>query len=94
MQIQPIILSGGSGSRLWPKSRYAYPKQFINFFDKKSLFQLTVERSSLLSDIKPIVICNEDHRFLVADQLREINISCSIVLEPTGRNTAPAAAAA
>ena len=92
--IIPIILAGGSGTRLWPLSRKLQPKQFISLLNKTSLFQDTLSRLPKEA-LDPIVICNEDHRFLVAEQAREINISLnSIILEPIGRNTAPAIALA
>jgi len=92
--IVPVILSGGSGSRLWPLSRAHYPKQFINLVNKTTLFQDTVLR--LPENLNnPLVICNEDHRFLAAEQLRQIDKkSCGIILEKIGRNTAPAIALA
>ena len=90
----PVILCGGSGSRLWPLSRQSYPKQFLalNIYSNKSLLQLTQERVSNLDNIQPpIVICNEEHRFIVAEQMREIGINPSaIILEKEGKNTAPA----
>ena len=90
----PVILCGGSGSRLWPLSRSSFPKQYLSLFDesKKSLLQETQLRLTDLDDLQnPIIICNEEHRFIVAEQMREINISPkSILLEPFGRNTAPA----
>ncbi len=92
----PVILCGGSGSRLWPLSRQSYPKQFldlnININSDKSLLQLTQERVFNLENIKPpIVICNEEHRFIVAEQMREIGVNPSaIILEKEGKNTAPA----
>ena len=92
--IIPIILCGGSGTRLWPLSRKSYPKQFLSILPgtKSSLLQETVTRVSTIPNIlDPVVICNEDHRFLVAEQLREIGvIPNSIILEPFGKNTAPA----
>ena len=92
--ILPIILCGGSGSRLWPLSRQSYPKQFLslNFTGNKSLLQRTQLRTSKIDNVKePILICNEEHRFIVAEQMREINVEpSSIILEPFGRNTAPA----
>jgi mannose-1-phosphate guanylyltransferase/mannose-6-phosphate isomerase len=92
--IIPVILSGGYGTRLWPLSRSLYPKQFINLLDDKTLFQNTLGRLPKNFD-KPLVICNEEHRFLVAEQLRQINqISNGIILEPVGKNTAPAIALA
>ena len=93
-EVLPIILCGGSGTRLWPLSRESFPKQFLslNFTEGKTLLQKTQIRISKLNNIKPpIMICNEDHRFIVAEQMREINIKASsIILEPFGRNTAPA----
>lgn len=92
--IIPIILCGGSGSRLWPLSRNSYPKQFLNLSDKgnMTLLQQTQERLSLVEGIeRPLLICNEEHRFIVAEQMREINISpWKIVLEPFGKNTSAA----
>ena len=90
--ITPIILAGGSGTRLWPLSRGSYPKQFLNFFGDKSLFQNTLRRvkNSKIFTL-PIVICNDDYRFIVAQQCHEIGIdNPKIILEPVGRNTAPA----
>ena len=92
--IVPVILSGGSGTRLWPLSRKQYPKQFINLVNDKTLFQNTITR---LPDnlANPLVICNEEHRFIVAEQLRQINCKHQpIILEPAGKNTAPAIAVA
>ena len=87
----PIILSGGSGTRLWPLSRKNFPKQFLALSGDSSLFQQTVARTRSLAGIaSPIVVCSEDHRFLVAEQLRELNVEgASILLEPVPRNTAP-----
>lgn len=94
LPITPIILCGGSGSRLWPLSRETYPKQFlsINPASNKSLLQLTLERIKSIENLnKPILVCNEEHRFIAAEQLREINVTPqSIILEPFGKNTAPA----
>ena len=90
----PVILCGGTGSRLWPLSRSSFPKQYLSLFEdsNNSLLQETQSRLKNLSNIEsPIIICNEDHRFIVAEQMREINIKPkSILLEPFGRNTAPA----
>ena len=92
--IIPVILSGGSGTRLWPLSRKLYPKQFINLINETTLFQDTILR--LPDNIeKPLIICNEEHRFLVDEQLRQINQKTNgIILEPNGKNTAPAIALA
>ena len=92
-QIIPVILCGGLGSRLWPLSRESFPKQFISIFSKNiSLLQSTANRSKKIKNVEdPILICNEAHRFIVAEQMREINIQPqSILLEPFGKNTAPA----
>ena len=93
-ELIPVILCGGSGSRLWPLSRKSYPKQFINLDiqSDKSLLQQTQERLLNLKNIKPpIVICNEEHRFIVAEQMREIGvIPSAIILEKEGKNTGPA----
>lgn len=94
----PVILSGGSGTRLWPLSRAGYPKQFLGLTEEQTLFQLTISRLAGLDGkqpVRPLVVCNEGHRFIVAEQLREKGLSAhSIVLEPVARNTAPAIAAA
>ena len=96
--IIPVILSGGSGSRLWPLSRSLRPKQFLPLTGKESLFQLTLERLRPLNphgELSPIVVANDDHRFLVAEQCREIDVHPSkLILEPIARNTAPAIAVA
>lgn len=96
MQIIPVILSGGVGSRLWPLSREHFPKQCLPLTDEHlSLLQQTALRTANLNVSTPIIVCNEDHRFLIAQQLQELNISnARIVLEPVGRNTAPAIALA
>ncbi len=91
----PVILSGGSGSRLWPLSRKLYPKQFIALHTDKTLFQETALRLKKLRLDDPIVVCNEEHRFIVAENMQNIGHKArNIVLEPAGRNTAPAIAAA
>ena len=92
--IIPVILSGGSGTRLWPLSRKLHPKQFIELMGKTTLFQEAILR--LPESIEnPLIICNEEHRFLAAEQLRKINKEPkNIILEPVGRNTAPAIALA
>lgn len=89
-------MAGGTGSRLWPLSRELYPKQFLPLVSEKTMIQDTVLRLEGISDLqKPLFLCNEDHRFLVAEQLREICCEPdSIILEPVGRNTAPAIALA
>ncbi len=96
MDICPVILSGGSGSRLWPLSREYYPKQLLALTGKNTLLQETGHRlDGIDSVLAPIVVCNEEHRFLVAEQLRQVDvIPSSIILEPIGRNTAPALALA
>ena len=72
----PVVLSGGSGSRLWPLSRALRPKQFLGVTDEKTLFQLTLDRlSGLVSPIAPIVVANDDHRFLVAEQCKELGVT-------------------
>src|SRR3989344_530348 len=92
MLIQPIILSGGSGTRLWPLSREHYPKQLLPLYGDETLLQQTVMRIGNLKGAKPpIVVCNEEHRFLIGEQLLEIGVKpASLILEPVGRNTAPA----
>ena len=94
--LTPVILSGGSGTRLWPLSRRNLPKQFLALNGTATLFQQTIERTRALGEAgTPIVVCSEDHRFLVAEQLREMKIDgASILLEPMPRNTAPAIALA
>lgn len=91
--LTPIILSGGSGTRLWPLSRQQYPKQLLPLVNQHSLLQNTVNRLDGLDDIAiqaPIIVCNEEYRFVIAEQLRLINKIGRIILEPCGRNTAPA----
>ena len=92
--IVPVILSGGSGTRLWPLSRTLYPKQFLSLINRNTLFQDTIIR--LPKEVSsPLVICNEEHRFIVAEQLRQIKAkNKGIVLESIGKNTAPAIALA
>lgn len=96
MKVIPVILCGGSGSRLWPLSRENYPKQLLALVNERSLLQNTVSRCQTLPDIaEPILVCNEEHRFLVAEQMRALDVDCNrIILEPAGRNTAPAVALA
>ncbi len=94
-RLQPVLLSGGSGTRLWPLSREAYPKQFLALAGDDTMLQATWSRVAEIADLAPIVVANEEHRFLVAEQLRQIEAPTpSIILEPVGRNTAPAIAAA
>jgi mannose-1-phosphate guanylyltransferase/mannose-6-phosphate isomerase len=92
----PVILSGGSGTRLWPLSRELYPKQLLPLVGKQTMLQETAARVAGLKDLAgPVVVCNESHRFMVAEQLRELGAAAqAIILEPIGRNTAPAVAVA
>ncbi|WP_282156485.1 mannose-1-phosphate guanylyltransferase/mannose-6-phosphate isomerase [Vibrio diabolicus] len=93
--ILPVIMAGGSGSRLWPMSRTHFPKQFLSLSGDTTMLQDTITRLSNIEYLPPSLICNEEHRFLVAEQLRQAKISHSgIILEPVGRNTAPAIALA
>ena len=96
MQIVPVILSGGSGTRLWPLSRKQYPKQYLPLAGDNTMLQETILRLNGLENLTdPIIVCNADHRFLVAEQCQQIDIkNPTILLEPIGRNTAPAIAAA
>jgi mannose-1-phosphate guanylyltransferase/mannose-6-phosphate isomerase len=93
MLIQPVVLSGGSGTRLWPLSREKYPKQLLPLIGEDSLLQATVRRVEGIADFDlapPMVVCGEEYRFVIAEQLRLLGKPGTIVLEPTGRNTAPA----
>ncbi len=91
----PVILSGGSGTRLWPLSRESYPKQFLPLVEDISMLQATWRRVAPLAGRRPIVVANQEHRFMAAEQLREMGAEPSaILLEPVGRNTAPAIAVA
>ncbi|MGO0305870.1 mannose-1-phosphate guanylyltransferase/mannose-6-phosphate isomerase [Endozoicomonas acroporae] len=92
MNLIPVIMSGGSGSRLWPQSRSLYPKQFLPLVDEQTMLQNTVTRLDRLDSVSaPMVIANEEHRFLVAEQFRQMGRQAlAIILEPVGRNTAPA----
>ncbi|MBR9982232.1 MAG: mannose-1-phosphate guanylyltransferase/mannose-6-phosphate isomerase [Desulfatitalea sp.] len=92
MTITPVILAGGSGTRLWPLSRSLYPKQFMALVDEHTLLQSTMERLLALEGVTPpILLCNEAHRFIVAEQVRQMGVTpAAIVLEPAARNTAPA----
>jgi mannose-1-phosphate guanylyltransferase / mannose-6-phosphate isomerase len=96
LKISPVILCGGSGTRLWPLSRSSYPKQFLRLAGEHTMLQETLLRLAGLPDVAdPVVICNQEHRFLVAEQLRAIGVTPKLLLlEPMGRNTAPAVAAA
>jgi len=90
--ITPIILAGGSGTRLWPKSRSAYPKQFQSLHGDKTLFQDTLLRLEGLESNDPVIICNGEHRFIAEEQLRSVNLTGKIIIEPEPKNTAPAVA--
>jgi len=91
----PVIMSGGSGTRLWPLSRKLFPKQFLPLSNENTMLQETLSRLEGLDTQPPVVICNDEHRFIVAEQLRNSGIDKSdIILEPVGRNTAPAIAVA
>lgn len=93
--IVPVIMAGGNGTRLWPLSRTAFPKQFLALTSQLTMLQQTAARLEGLAQTAPMVICNEEHRFLVAEQLRNDSSNhASIILEPVGRNTAPAIALA
>ncbi len=93
--VYPVILCGGSGTRLWPMSRRALPKQFLPLVSDRSLLQDTIARLAGADTAAPVLVCNNEHRFLVAEQLRQIDVSAAAqLLEPVGRNTAPAAALA
>ena len=93
--LTPVLLCGGVGSRLWPVSREAHPKQFLPLAGELSMLQETLQRTSGLEETAPLVVCNEEHRFMVAEQLRQIDLHAgALILEPQGRNTAPAVALA
>src|SRR3954467_2441959 len=94
--IYPVILSGGSGTRLWPMSRSLYPKQLLALTGERSLLQETAQRIADNSAFAaPVIVANEEHRFIIAEQLREIGAAAqALILEPFGRNTAPAACVA
>ncbi len=93
-KVKAVIMAGGSGTRLWPLSRAAHPKQFLALHGKDTMLQATFKRLDGLDVRSSVTICNEKHRFFVAEQLREIDKLGSIILEPVGRNTAPAIALA
>src|SRR2546421_356090 len=94
--ITPVLLSGGSGTRLWPVSRALYPKQLLPMIAERTMFQETAARFAGVPEFgAPVIVCNDDHRFIVASQIQAVGIAPQkIVLEPFGRNTAPAAAVA
>jgi mannose-1-phosphate guanylyltransferase/mannose-6-phosphate isomerase len=95
-KIVPVVLSGGAGTRLWPLSRELYPKQLLPLVGERTMLQETVLRLEGLSDLSsPLVVCNDAHRFMVAEQLRQVERTAeAVILEPVGRNTAPAVAVA
>ncbi len=94
-RVTPVLLCGGVGSRLWPVSRQGRPKQYLNLIGENSLLQQTLKRINGVEQSAPIIVCNEEHRFLVAEQLRQLGITApTIILEPEGKNTAPAIALA
>lgn len=90
--ITPVVLAGGSGARLWPLSRAMYPKQFLPLNSDVSMLQETLMRLDGLSVSSPHIVCNEEHRFLVAEHVRQLNLQAKMMLEPVGKNTAPAIA--
>ena len=93
--ILPVILSGGSGTRLWPLSRESYPKQFLALAGDKTMLQATWSRVASIAGHAPIIVANEEHRFVAAEQLQQVGAKpAAIILEPAGRNTAPAIATA
>src|SRR6201996_5782520 len=94
-RIVPVILSGGSGTRLWPVSRESFPKQLWPLVSDRTMMQETALRAVAPAFAAPLVVCNNEHRFLIAEQLRAAGVAdARIVLEPVGRNSAPAIAAA
>lgn len=94
-KVVPVVLCGGSGTRLWPLSRTLYPKQFVNFEGSKTLFQQTLERSALIAGIAdPIVVSNKSHVHFVRQNLSDLNMHATLIMEPIARNTAPAIALA
>lgn len=93
--VTPVLLCGGVGSRLWPVSRQAHPKQFLPLASDLSMLQDTLQRTSRIEAAAPLLVCNEEHRFMVAEQLRQLKLEAgALILEPEGRNTAPAVALA
>jgi mannose-1-phosphate guanylyltransferase len=95
MKIIPVIMAGGSGTRLWPLSRGMYPKQFLPLVGEETMLQQTCKRAAAVSLESPIIICNEEHRFIASEQIRLSGIQgAKLILEPEGKNTAPAVAIA
>ena len=92
--LKTVIIAGGSGSRLWPLSRSLYPKQFLPLAEQQTMLQATLRRVKGLSGSETMLICNEEHRFIAAEQIRQLGVKAEILLEPVGRNTAPAIALA
>ncbi|REM95725.1 mannose-1-phosphate guanylyltransferase/mannose-6-phosphate isomerase, partial [Mycobacterium tuberculosis] len=91
----PVILSGGSGTRLWPLSRESYPKQFLALAGEQTMLQATWQRVAAIAGRAPLIVANEEHRFVAAEQLQQLGVQPqAILLEPVGRNTAPAIAVA
>src|ERR1041385_5778483 len=90
----PVLMCGGTGTRLWPVSRESMPKQFVPLVGDRSTFQQTLERVAGAMFARPIIITNADFRFIVAEQLRELGIQADILLEPARRDSGPAVAAA
>lgn len=90
----PVIMAGGAGTRLWPLSRGNYPKQFLSLAGEHTMLQQTLLRLAGLAHAAPLLICNEEHRFIAAEQMRQLHTQATILLEPVGRNTAPAIALA
>lgn len=89
--LYPVILCGGSGTRLWPLSRGLYPKQFMDLGKGRTLFKDTLQRATgELKSCEPLVVCNEGHRFYTTEALTELNLEGLLLLEPAPRNTAPA----
>ena len=92
--LKTVVIAGGSGSRLWPLSRSLYPKQFLPLADAQTMLQATLTRVKGISEVETMLICNEEHRFMAAEQIRQLGVKAEIILEPVGRNTAPAIALA